>query len=168
MIKWGIFPRVLSALLRYHVYELFSCNDTVLIIKEERTILCTSICYSFISSFFFWKIWISSSALAISLCDAHTRYWHIVDPFVLFANFVWMDVNDWTSNTIIISGNFSCFCASEIDSAICTCERWQYNILNCNEGIGYVYVLTFRVEFLFAHGFQSKSSIRPTSTCQLC
>ena len=55
MIKWGIFPRVLSALLRYHVYELFSCNDTVLIIKEERTILCTSICYSFISSFFFEK-----------------------------------------------------------------------------------------------------------------
>ena len=82
--------------------------------------------------------------------------------------FMWMDVNDWTSNTIIISGKFSDFCVSEIDSAICTCERWQYNILNCNEGIGYVYVLTFRVEFLFAHGFQSKSSIRPTSTCQLC
>jgi hypothetical protein len=28
--------------LRYHVYELFSCNDAVLTFKEERMILRTT------------------------------------------------------------------------------------------------------------------------------
>ena len=77
------------------------------------------------------------------------------------------DYNTLILSLTIISGKFSDFCVSEIDSAICTCEHGQYNILNCSEGIGYVYILT-RIEFLFGHGFESKSFIRSASTCQLC